>query len=227
MAIVTLSRLMGTTGDAIAEGVAQALQARLVTKATLYAAAQATGGNPTALAEMQAEGVVGFAERLLYAVRTMPTLPRSRGGSLLDASPMPWAHEGFLADVPTQAELDQSARVIESVIRNLAATGNVVIVGRASHAVLRSHPEAVHVQIVAPLAERVTVLAEAEHIDKRTALARIRASDRARADFVRRYYNIAWCDSTHYDLVINSAHVAAATAVQLIVATVQARASVV
>src|SRR5690242_4959503 len=72
MAIVTLSRLMGTTGDAIAEGVAHALNARLVTKASIYAAAQAMGGgHPTALAEMQEEGVVGLAERLLYAVRTM------------------------------------------------------------------------------------------------------------------------------------------------------------
>lgn len=224
MPIVTLSRMLGTTGDEIAGQVARELDARLVTKHSLYGAAQETGVTPHVLAEIQGEGILGLADRIVNAMRTMPTIPRSRGASLLDAAPLPLAHEGYLADVPTQLEVDQSARVIESVIRNLAEAGNVVIVGRAANAILRDRADALHVQVVAPLPARIDAVAGQEGVAPRMAVARIRTSDRARADYVRRYYNLNWCDATTYDLVINSARVDVPTAVKLIVDAARARA---
>lgn len=223
MPVVTLSRMLGTNGDAIAEAVARALGARLVNKASIFDAARHTGVSATALAEIQSDGVMGLAERILYAVRTMPTLPRSRGGSLLDASPLPMSHEGMSPDIPTQFELDRGARVLERVVRGLAESGNIIIVGRAGHMIVRDRPDVVRVQIVAPLNYRVASLAATEGIDRREALARVRASDRARADYVRRYYNVGWTDPTHYDFVLNTLHVDTPLAVRLIVTTVEAR----
>ena len=217
MPVVTLSRMLGTTGDAIAEGVAQALGGRLVTKATLYAAAQAAGISPVALADLDGATAMSLADRLIAAVRSMPMLPRSRGASLLDASPLPVAHEGFLPETPTQYELDESARLLDRVIRDLAATGNLVIVGRAAHAILRERGDALCVQIVAPIEYRIQALAQGENITVREALARIRASDRTRADYVRRYYNIGWTDSAQFDLVLNAARLPVPVAVKLIV----------
>ena len=216
MPVVTLSRMLGTTGDAIAEGVAQAFGARLVTKATLYAAAQEAGISPVALADLDGATALSLADRLIAAVRSMPMLPRSRGASLLDASPLPVAHEGFLPEMPTQYELDESARLLDRVIRDLAASGDLVIVGRAAHAILRERG-ALCVQIVAPIEYRIQALAQGANITVREALARIRASDRARADYVRRYYNIGWTDSTQFDLVLNAARLPVPIAVKLIV----------
>ena len=46
----------------------------------------------------------------------------------------------------------------------------------------------------------------------------MRASDRARADYLRRYHDVDWLDPTHYHLVLNTASLPAPTAVQLIIA---------
>jgi hypothetical protein len=54
----------------------------------------------------------------------------------------------------------------------------------------------------------------------------VRASDRGRADYLRRYHGVDWLDPTLYHLVINTGWVSVATAVDLIVAAQQALAQV-
>ena len=59
-------------------------------------------------------------------------------------------------------------------------------------------------------------------LDKRAAQNRVRASDRARFDYVRRYHDADWLDPTLYHLVINTGRVPVQTAVDLIIAAQQA-----
>jgi cytidylate kinase len=54
-------------------------------------------------------------------------------------------------------------------------------------------------------------------LDKKAAESRVRASDRGRADYLRRYHGANWLDPTLYHLVINTGRVPVATAVDLIV----------
>jgi cytidylate kinase len=103
------------------------------------------------------------------------------------------------------------------VIRGLASEGNVLIVGRGGQALLRNHPTAVHVQIVAPFAMRAQVVMERMHLEKKAAQHRVRASDRARFDYLRRYHDVDWLDSTHYHLVINTGRVPVSAAMDLVV----------
>lgn len=222
MPVVTFSRMLGTNGDAVAETVARQLEARLINKASIFEAARQSGVSATTLAEIQSDAVMGLADRILMAVRTMPMLPRARGGSLLDA-PLPMTHQEMPAGIPTQFELDQGARVLERVVRGLAEGRNVVIVGRAAHMILRDRPNVVRVQIVAPVDYRVTVISETDNVDRREALARIRASDKSRGDYLRRYYNAGWTDPVHFDLVLNSQRTDTDLAARLIVTLVQAR----
>lgn len=223
MPVVTISRMMGANGDAVAEMVARQLGARLIDKASIFEAARKSGVSATTLAEIQSDAAVSLADRILLAVRTMPMLPRARGGSLLDAAPLPLSHEGMPPDIPTQFELDQGARVLEKVIRGLAEAHKVVILGRAAHLILRDRPNVVRVQIVAPLNHRIAAVSSAEKLEPREALARIRASDKARADYIRRYYNAGWTDPVHFDLVLNSLRIDTALAARLVVSLVEAR----
>ena len=108
------------------------------------------------------------------------------------------------------------------VIRGLAHEGNVLILGRGGQMLLRNHPGAFHVQTVAPFANRVEVVMSRYGLGERVAQQRVRASDRARFDYLRRYHDVDWLDPTLYHLVLNTAGLPAASAIELIVAAQQA-----
>jgi cytidylate kinase len=109
--------------------------------------------------------------------------------------------------------------MIGLVIRGLAHEGNVLILGRGGQVLLKNHPGALHIQTVAPRTYRVQVVAARYGLDARDAQNRVRASDRARSDYLRRYHDADWLDPTLYHLVINSGRVPVATAAELIIAS--------
>jgi cytidylate kinase len=108
-------------------------------------------------------------------------------------------------------------RIVGMVIRDLAREGRVIIVGRGSQVLLKDHPAALHIQIVAPFWHRVKTIMEREGLERRATVSRVRTSDRARADYLRRYHNVRWLDPHLYDLVINTDKVPVEVAVGLIV----------
>ena len=55
---------------------------------------------------------------------------------------------------------------------------------------LAGHPGVLHVRVIAPKDNRVEYVAQAGRISVAAAIARVEASDRARVDFVRRYYGV-------------------------------------
>ena len=123
---------------------------------------------------------------------------------------------------PISASLEGYVRMVGLVIRGLAHEGDVLILGRGGQMLLKNHPTALHVQTVAPFAQRVEVVAARYGLSARAAQQRVRASDRARADYLRRYHDVDWLDPTHYHLVLNTASLPAPAAVQLIISAEQA-----
>jgi cytidylate kinase len=122
---------------------------------------------------------------------------------------------------PLSASLEGYVRVVGLVVQGLAKEGNVLVVGRGSQVLLRKHPGALHVQIVAPMSDRVKTVMVRYKLDKKMAESRVRASDRGRADYLRRYHGVDWLDPTLYHLVINTGHIPVAAAVDLIVRAYQ------
>jgi cytidylate kinase len=231
MTVITISRQLGSRGEEIAAGVAQALDLRLIDAATINRAAQKAGVPEMALAELEHEGERGLASQMLKALRTMPStvllgvLPGDEDElAYVEQSGRTIPFGGLFSPLvpPISASLESYVRMVGLVIHGLAHEGNVLIVGRGGQMLLRKHPRAVHVQIVAPLAYRTAVIMERQGLDRRAAQNRVRASDRARFDYLRRYHDADWLDPTLYHLVINSGCVPVATAVDLIVATVRA-----
>jgi cytidylate kinase len=119
---------------------------------------------------------------------------------------------------PISASLDGYVNMVGLVIRGLAQEGNVLIAGRGGQVLLKNHPNTLHVQIVAPMAFRTKLLMERLSMDKRAAQNRIRASDRARFDYLRRYHDADWLDSTLYHLVLNGGRVSVQEGIDLIIA---------
>lgn len=234
MTVITLSRQLGSRGGDVAALVAEALNLRLIDATAINNAAQRAGVPRIALAELAREGEKGLANQVLKALRTMPSLPSAApfpGSSAgeRDAVSAPFSgmtipFSGLFSPTvpPISASLEAYVRMVDLVIQGLAQERDVLILGRGGQVVLRHHPRALHIQIVAPKAYRLQVLTTQHSLSQREAQNRLRASDRARFDYLRRYHDEDWLDPTLYHLVLNTGYIPISTAADLIIAARQA-----
>jgi hypothetical protein len=204
----------------MAAGVAKALGLRVIDREAIDRAAMECGVPEIALHELGYEGRRGLMQKILDALKTSPAIPTiiemQRRESLASLAMPPRGI--FTPAMPLlSVAMEDYVRIVGMVIQNMAKEGNVLIIGRASQMLLRENPEALHVQIVAPLSRRVQKLMGMEGVTKREATQRILSSDQARAEYLRRYYGVNWLDPQLYDLVINAGRISIQTAVQLVV----------
>jgi cytidylate kinase len=230
MAIVTISRQLGSAGNEIAAGVAEAMSLRFIDREMINRAAHEAGVPKIALQEMEYEGQRTLVEQVLDILRQMPSIPNPLETAQREAATPLSVHFGGIFSPtlrPMSTAMDDYVRMVGMVIRDLAREGGVIIVGRGSQVLLKDHPTALHVQIIAPFWYRVKKVMEREGLERRAAVSRVRTSDRARAGYLRRYHSVHWLDPQLYDLVINTAKVSVEVAVRLIVEASRAlRASV-
>jgi len=112
---------------------------------------------------------------------------------------------------------------IQAAIYDLARKGRVVIVGRGGQVLLKNIPGILHVRIFAPFDLCVKRLMESERIDEKHAVRLFRQSDRDSAGYIQSFFHADWNDATLYDLLINTEKLSLATAVQMIIDSVQSR----
>jgi cytidylate kinase len=231
MTVITVSRQLGSLGGDIASNVAQELGLRLIDAETINRAAERAGVPRIALAELESEGERGLAGRVLNAMRAMPLLPSTSSRTTTSgdvASPRTstttFPFGGLFSPTvpPISSSLEGYVRMVGLVIRGLAHEGNVLILGRGGQILLKNYPGALHVQTVAPFAQRVEVVMSRFGLSERDAQQRVRSSDRARFDYIRRYHDVDWLDPTLYHLVLNTASLPAPAAAKLMVTAQQA-----
>jgi len=211
MPIITVSRQMGAGAERVIASVSKTLGVTVVDRAVLGRAALAAGVPKVAFQELAYEGQQGLVQRMLQFMQSLP------GGS--SGTPQPEQREtigpftlpfggAFASSLPsasdTRATLERYVDVIGLVIRDLAAQGNVLIVGQGGQAILRDEPRALHVQIIAAFEMRVRRLMERDGLQRSEALRRLQASDEAREKYVRKYYGIEWLDPRNYHLTLNT-----------------------
>jgi cytidylate kinase len=125
---------------------------------------------------------------------------------------------GLLGVKPSPAARRLYGDKVAEVIRELADTGQVLLVGRGSQVVLAGRADVLHVRIIAPQAQRIAVVQQRCGVSHEVAAARIAASDRVRAAYLRRHHGVHWDHPALYDVVLNLGHLSIATAVDLICA---------
>jgi len=99
--------------------------------------------------------------------------------------------------------VDLGRRVIEEAARQ----GECVIVGRGAQCVLRGRPEVFHVFVYAPLElrkQRVSERSGPAGAPRPGLEEFVRQNDRARADYILKYFGQHWCNPHLYDIMINS-----------------------
>ncbi len=110
-----------------------------------------------------------------------------------------------------RADLDSMSLYTAEEVLDIAAKGNVVIRGWGATCLLRPVSHVLCVRICAPMALRVQRIMERVGIqDSKLAEAEIERNDAAHAAAMLRRFGISWQDPTHYDLVLNTAHLSVA-----------------
>jgi cytidylate kinase len=79
-----------------------------------------------------------------------------------------------------------------------------VIQGRGSQFILKHHPAALHVLVVAPLADRVKRVMISEEVDAGKARKLIKEHDSSRRLFIRRFFQRDIENPDYYDMIINT-----------------------
>jgi cytidylate kinase len=90
------------------------------------------------------------------------------------------------------------------LMNELAARGDVLIVGRGGGRFLREHPRAFHVRLVAPISVRVQRVMEHRWLRQEPAKKLIAESDGQRRRFYQDYFGADWSDPLEYHLTVNT-----------------------
>lgn len=205
MAVITISRELGSNGDAISDLLCDRLGYCRVDKALLSHIAQEAGIDVEAVLEKE------------RAVANKPRLISDQMTSLYGRRPSAFGESGSIDD-------QTYARVVRETMERFAREGNAVIIGRGGQIVLRDWPNALHVHLYAPLPVRIERLMERHQISELEAKRRISGSDERKRWYVRQAHrNANWKDLKHYHLAINTAALAIETAAEVITQAAKGR----
>jgi cytidylate kinase len=197
--VVCISHTTGSGGDEVGRRVAEQL-GYLYVDEDIVAMAAAEGG--------LAPGDVADEERRKsFANRFLQTMAEGGGSAwTLGATP-----EGELVR-PTEVR----ALIRETVVHT-AARGNVVIVAHAASHALDPGPATLRVFVTASAATRAKRVGTTDQLEDAQAARRIKDSDAARRDYLKRFYSIDSESPTDYDLVVNTDLLSTEHAAELVI----------
>ncbi|MEG1432143.1 cytidylate kinase-like family protein [Eubacterium sp.] len=189
--IITIGRQFGSNGRAIAKNLADHLGIAFYDKQLIGLAAEKS--------ELPVESLVEVDEK-----KTNP---------LLYASVDYKIGAGYSTTAPINDVLFQAQ---SEVIRGLARKEDCVIVGRCADFVLRSHPEARHVYIYAPMDKRIQTVCERDGVGSKEAQSIIKKIDKQRRLYYSYYTDLKWGSFENYHLALDSGRMSMDNAVDLL-----------
>jgi len=205
--VITISKQAGSGGDEIALKVSKILGYAYFDKSLMVEVAKSLGVSEEDIVDFSEDDyrVQGFVERILRRKRPVATSIILSGDTLIRKS----------------LDEEEVLSLIQTVINSLAKRGKAVIVGRGGQAILKDEVGVLHMRIVAPLTVRVKRIVECARsfrleLSQEDALKLIEDSDKATAEYLRRFYNIDWEDPTMYNMVLNTGKMDLGTAAKII-----------
>ena len=148
------------------------------------------------------------AERLAVPLDDALARDESQGSRLdrllRDFAPAVQVYAGGGAMIPTAFEEHGYREATEQVIREHAARGEGVILGRAAAVVLLDDPRVLRVRLDGPAEARLAQVMAAEGIDRKTAKRRMKETDGARDAYMQHFYRRDSHDPALYHLMLDS-----------------------
>jgi cytidylate kinase len=204
MGIVTISASYGAGGVEVGPAVAERLGVSFHDRAIPFQVAGRLGV-PVEEAEENDERV---ARGLWRLVASLGSVPDPVGGVVP------------LTGIPDERAFREQT---ERVLREIAAGGGGVVLGRAAALVLRDRSDALHVRLDAAPERRVSGVVARTGRPREEVRREQEANDRAREAYVRHFYRVDPRSPRNYHLVVDGTALPLDSVVDLIVLAARAR----
>jgi len=182
--LITLEREYGTGGGAIAAQLANRLGWKLWDRLLTEEIAHVANVSPSAVKRCD-ERMDSRLHRLAKAFWR---------GSYERSSPL--GSQVF--------DTDRMMSLMQEIMNRIGREGNAVVVGRGSPYFLRENPDAFHVFLYAPRAEKIRRTIEDGH-SREEAEDLVDTVDRERSAFIKHYFDADWPTRSLYHLMVNTA----------------------
>jgi cytidylate kinase len=203
MAVITISRELGSQGDRVVDILCDALGYCRVDKAVLSQIAEEAGIDVKAVLAKE------------VSVSQRPKLISDQMTSLYGRAPSAFSKKASMDD-------QTYARVVRETTERFARQGNAVIIGRGGQMILRDWPQALHVHLYAAPEIRTRRVMESLKISELEAKRRISASDEQKRQYIRNMHqNTNWKDLKYYHLAIDTGSISPEVAAQIIILATQ------
>ena len=226
MYTVTLGGMSGGGARDIGPIVAQKLKADYVDRIFLSNIAKDLGATVEALHQRE-EKLPSRSEKWIHVVQRL--LERS---AVTGSAGDPYFGPGITAllteeyeDIPQptitrghEVEDDVYIEAIESTMKEMAADGDVVFIGRGGHVILKDMPNVLRVGVVASFEDRVKTLMTREAIDRDNAIVTLEQRDLARKYFFKKYFELEEPDNPDlFHFTINSSEISTNYAAEMVI----------
>ncbi|MDQ2873068.1 MAG: cytidylate kinase-like family protein [Candidatus Eremiobacteraeota bacterium] len=118
---------------------------------------------------------------------------------------------------------EECVREVQQAVRDFAARGNCIIIGRGGSAILGRRRDVLRVFAHAPREWRIHRLVDGHGVDAKTATSEVDRIDRARREYMRAYYELDWGTPANYDLSVDVSSFGDQGTAELIVRAAESR----
>ncbi len=225
MPVITINGPIGCGSVTIGQMVAEQLELNFVDR-MIFTEASRIVGTPVGALIAKEQRVDRFRDRLGRFVQTM--LERS---AMSGVSGEPYFGRG-IENLPPETYMDLTGEgggvthklddktfidAMTKVVNDIHKQGNAVIIGRGANQILANASDTLHVGLLAPMEVRVETLIAREHFEREEAEIHVEELERAREDFVNKFWKVHPNDAGHYHMMLNMGKMNQKTAAEVIV----------
>jgi cytidylate kinase len=185
MTVVTISRHFGAGGHTLGEKLCERFGFQLVDEPVIDELAHKAKVSPGWLSAMEKEA----SSTLLSIFSSFVS-----GGLFYKQAGSP----------PEREERQKYIAFLTQIFTTMANEGGYVIVGRGAQFILKGHPKAVHVLLVADYESRIAFVVGHHNISRSEAVSMVRARQRQRAAVASRLFKANIDDLGLYHIVLNT-----------------------
>ena len=225
MPVITINGPIGCGSVTIGQMVAEQMELNFVDRLFFTEAARIVG-TPVGTLIAKEQRVDRFRDRLGRFIQTM--LERS---AMSGVSGEPYFGRG-IENLPPETYMDLTGGsggvaqklddktfidAMSKVAHDLHKQGNAVIIGRGANQILADAPQTLHVGLLAPMEVRVQTLINREHFEREEAEIHVEELERAREDFIQKFWKVHPNEAHHYHMMLNMGKMSPKTAAEVIV----------
>ncbi|MBO19203.1 MAG: hypothetical protein CL732_01515 [Chloroflexi bacterium] len=225
MPVITINGPIGCGSVTIGQMVAEQLHLSFVDR-LVFTEASRIVGTPVGTLIAKEQRVDRFKDRMGRFVQTM--LERS---AMSGVSGEPYFGRG-IENLPPETYMDLAGEgggvaqklddktfieATSKVVKDIYSKGDAVIIGRGANQILADASYTLHVGLLAPMEVRVKTLMDREHFDREEAEIHVEELERAREDYIYKFWKVHPNEPQHYHMVLNMGKMSPKTAAEVIV----------